>query len=99
MLIHTVIFWLKKGLNEDDRKAFFDGVEKLGLIKSVEHSFIGTPAQTPDRPVVDNTYDCALTVVLSDLKQHDSYQVDPIHLNFIDECAHLWAKVTIYDAD
>ena len=99
MLIHTVIFWLKEGLNEDNRKQFFDGVEKLGLIKSVEHSFIGTPAQTPDRPVVDNTYDCALTVVLSDLKQHDSYQVDPIHLNFIDECAHLWEKVTIYDAD
>ena len=99
MLIHTVIFWLKEGLNEDDRKAFFDGVEKLGLIKSVEHTFIGTPAKTPDRPVVDNTYDCALTVVLSDLEQHDSYQVDPIHLNFINECAHLWEKVTIYDAD
>ena len=32
MLIHTVIFWLKEGLNEDDRKQFFDGVEKLGLI-------------------------------------------------------------------
>jgi hypothetical protein len=48
---------------------------------------------------VDNTYDCALTVVLSDLEQHDSYQVDPIHLNFINECAHLWEKVTIYDAD
>ena len=33
MLIHTVIFWLKEGLNEDDRKQFFDGVEKLGLIE------------------------------------------------------------------
>ena len=33
MLIHTVIFWLKEGLNEDDRKAFFDGVEKLKDVK------------------------------------------------------------------
>ena len=47
MLIHTVIFWLKEDLNEKDRKKFFEGVQKLGLIKSVEKTFIGTPAQTP----------------------------------------------------
>lgn len=99
MLVHTVIFWLKEGLKEEDRNKFFKGVEKLGLIKSVEHSFIGTPADTPDRPVVDNSYDCALTVVLKDLEQHDDYQVDPIHLEFIKDCANLWEKVQIFDAD
>jgi hypothetical protein len=49
--------------------------------------------------VVDDSYDCALTVVLRDLEQHDAYQADPIHLTFIKECAHLWEKVQIYDAD
>jgi hypothetical protein len=99
MLVHTVIFWLKKDLDEKDRKTFFKGVENLGLIKSVEHTFIGTPAKTPDRPVVDSSYDCALTVVLKNLDDHDLYQEDPIHLNFIRECSHLWKKVQIFDAD
>ena len=99
MLIHTVIFWLKEDLNEKDRKKFFEGVQKLGLIKSVEKTFIGTPAQTPDRPVVDNSYDCALTVVLNNLEEHDQYQDDPIHLEFIKNCSHLWEKVKIFDAD
>ena len=99
MLIHTVIFWLKEGLNDEERNKFFKGVETLGLIKSVEHTFIWTPADTPERPVVDNSYDCALTVVIRDLEQHDDYQVDPIHLEFIKECAHLWQKVQIFDAD
>jgi len=99
MLIHTVIFWLKKSLNTEDRSQFFQGVEKLGEIQCVEHNFIGTPANTTKRPVVDDTYDCALTVVLKDLKDHDLYQVDPIHLKFIKECSHLWEKVQIFDAD
>ena len=73
MLIHSVLFWLKENLSEEDRSAFFDGVAKLGKIESVEHSFIGTPADTPNRPVVDDSYDCALTVVLRDLEQHDAY--------------------------
>jgi hypothetical protein len=99
MLIHTVIFWLKKNLSSEDRSQFFQGVEKLRDIQSVKHNFIGSPASTAKRPVVDDTYDCALTVVLKDLKDHDSYQVDPIHLNFIKECSHLWEKVQIFDAD
>mgnify|MGYP006094162621 FL=1 len=99
MLIHSVLFWLKDHLSEEDRSNFFKGVEKLGTIKSVKHNFIGTPANTAKRPVVDDTYDCALTVVLKDLEQHDAYQVDPIHLGFIKDCAHLWEKVQIFDAD
>lgn len=99
MLIHTVIFWLKDNLNDGDRSKFFNGVERLGTIKSVEHNFIGTPANTAKRPVVDDSYDCALTVVLKSLEQHDAYQVDPIHLEFIKDCAHLWEKVQIFDAD
>ena len=30
MLIHTVIFWLKEGLNDEDRAKFFNGVRSLG---------------------------------------------------------------------
>lgn len=99
MLTHTVIFWLKEGLTQEDRDLFFDEVKALTTIDSVENGFLGTPASTPKRPVVDDSYDCALSVALKDLDAHDHYQADPIHLAFIEKCRHLWEKVIIYDAD
>ena len=99
MLTHTVIFWLKEGLTQEDRELFFDGVKTLTTIDSVERSFIGTPASTLKRPVVDDSYDCTLSVGLKNVDAHDLYQTDPIHLAFIEKCRHLWEKVIIYDAD
>ncbi len=99
MLTHTVIFWLKEGLSEEDKNLFFEGARSLTTIDSVMQSSIGTPADTPVRPVVDSSYDCALSVVLEDMTAHDLYQADPVHLAFIEKCAHLWDKVVIYDFD
>ena len=99
MLTHTVIFWLKENLTEEDKGLFFDGVRTLLTIESVETGYLGTPAQTPDRPVVDSSFGCSLTIVLPDLEAHDLYQADPIHLAFVEKCGHLWDRVIIYDAD
>ena len=99
MLFHTVIFWLKKNLTSEEKDFFFTEVKRLGEIPSVENFLIGTPANTTKRPVIDDSYDCYLTVVLKDLLAHDQYQEDPIHLDFIDKCKNLWEKVVIYDAD
>lgn len=98
MLTHTVIFWLKEGLTQEDKDLFFEGAKTLSTIESVEQSYMGTPADTPKRPVVDDSYDCAITVCLPDLAAHDLYQADPIHLAFIEKCGHLWERVVIYDA-
>ena len=67
MLFHTVIFWLKKSLTSEEKDFFFTEVKKLGEIPSVENFLIGTPANTTKRPVIDDSYDCYLTVVLKDL--------------------------------
>lgn len=99
MLVHTVVFWLKDNLSSSDREFFFSEVKTLGAISSVKEFHIGTPASTPDRPVVENSYHCSLSVVLKDLAAHDQYQEDPIHLAFIEKCKDLWDKVIIYDAD
>ena len=71
----------------------------MGEISSVENFHPRTPAATPKRPVVEDSYDFAVTVVLSDMVAHDDYQADPIHLEFIDNCKDLWERVVIYDAD
>jgi hypothetical protein len=99
MLVHTVFFWLKPDLNEEEKAQFQAGVESLATIESMEQVLIGTPANTTKRPVIDDSYDCALTVILGDIDAHDLYQEDPIHLKFVEECAHLWEKAKIYDAD
>tara|TARA_A200000159_G_C7165281_1_gene273057 strand:- start:53 stop:352 length:300 start_codon:yes stop_codon:yes gene_type:complete len=99
MLTHTVIFWLKKDLSEDQKVVFTNEVKTLGEIPSVESFHLGTPAPTPKRPVIEDSYDYAITVVLKDMNAHDDYQMDPIHLDFIDKCKDMWERVVIYDAD
>ncbi|MFP6888053.1 MAG: Dabb family protein, partial [Opitutales bacterium] len=99
MLVHTVYFWLKPDLSEEDRANFQAGVESLATIASTGQVLIGTPADTVKRPVIDDSYDCALTVILTDIHAHDLYQDDPIHHKFVAECADLWNRVQVYDAD
>ena len=99
MLIHTVIFWLKKDLTVDQRNIFANEVRTLGEISSVESFHLGTPAPTTKRPVIEDSYDFAITVVMKDMDAHDHYQADPIHLEFIDKCKIMWERVVIYDAD
>lgn len=99
MLVHTVLFWLKKDLDAAQVADFRKGVESLQSIASAEAAYIGTPADTPERPVIDTSYDICLTVLLKDIPSHDAYQADPIHLEFIEIYKSFWTEVKIYDAD
>lgn len=99
MLIHTVLFWLKKDLTDEDLTLFEQKLRALEKISSIEQMFLGRPSSTTKRPVIDDTYDFCLTVALKDLTAHDVYQEDPLHLAFIENCSHMWERVKIYDAD
>lgn len=98
MLVHTVYFWLKPDLTETQRADFRGGVESLVGIKAAEKVYVGSPAKTAKRPVVDDSYAVALTVVCQDVAAHDAYQVDPIHLKFVEQFKTFWTRVQIYDA-
>ena len=99
MFIHTVYFWLKRELTDEQRKTFLEeGVNSLKNIESTTAVYTGVPANT-DRPVIDKSYDVGLTVVLQDLAAHDAYQEDQIHLDFIARFKDYWIKVQIYDAE
>jgi hypothetical protein len=97
MFIHSVYFWLKPGLTEEQRAKFWESARSLTTIESVRHGFVGVPAAT-DRPVIDRSYSCALIVAFDDDEGHDVYQKHPVHDKFRDECAPFWSKVLIYDA-
>ncbi len=99
MLVHSVLFWLKPDLTPAQRDEFVRGVESLRGIKAVSSVYIGKPAATEKRPVIDDSYSYALTVLFKDVAAHDAYQVDPVHLAFVNNCKPFWTRVQIYDAE
>ncbi len=98
MLIHAVYFWLKPGLAAGEVQRFARGLRSLAAIGTVQRAFVGTPAATVERGVVDASYSYALTVFFADVAAHDAYQVDPLHARFLAECSSLWREVRVYDA-
>lgn len=99
MLVHTVVFWLRKDLSPAEREAFrFEGLESLRQIASVSQYFIGVPAPIPPRPVVDASYTFSLTAIFADVAGHDAYQIHPVHRAFVDRFKSFWERVQIYDA-
>ena len=99
MLVHTVFFWLKPELTAEQRADFRRGVESLATISATEKVYVGTPAGVPDRPIMDKTFAVGLTVICKDVAAHNAYQVDPIHLAFIERFRPYWSRVQIYDAE
>ena len=100
MLVHTVLFWLRKDLQNDSATQFQAGLETLKTIESADAVYIGRPANTEPRPgVIISSYDFCLTVIFKNIEAHDVYQVDPVHKAFIETYSSYWEKVSVYDAD
>lgn len=99
MLVHTVYFWLKPELTDAQRADFRRATEGLVKCKGVEQLFVGKPAATGKRAIIDDSYTFALTVICKDIAGHDAYQVDPLHDDFRNTYKPFWTRVQIYDAD
>lgn len=94
--IHNVFFWLKETVSEPERTNFVKALNELEKIKTVRTLYVGTPAGTP-RTVVDNSYDFALIIHFYNTDDHDAYQVDPLHDDFVATQSKVWKKVQVYD--
>lgn len=95
--IHTVFFWMNENV-VDEQKADFakNGLGELVKVSSIYKSYFGPPAKTP-REVVDSSYDFALICHFKNKEDQDAYQIDPIHLKFIEDYKDLWKEVIVYD--
>lgn len=94
--IHTVYFWMKADLSQENRTAFEKGMEKLATVPSIQTVYWGPPAAT-DRDVIDSSYDYAWITHFANEADHDKYQEDQIHLDFIEASKDWWEKVQVYD--
>ena len=95
---HHVYFWLKDEYRNDvDRAIFEQGLDALFKIGLVAGGRWAVPAKVMIRPVIDQSWDYALTMQFDDIEKHDLYQVDPDHQVFIDTFKAWWSQVQVRD--
>lgn len=97
VFIHHVYFWLNNPESKEDFDKLVAGLRKLSAVKTINSFHIGKPADT-NRDVIDRSYSVSWMLLFKNKADQDSYQVDPIHLKFVEECKHLWKKVTVFDS-
>ncbi len=96
-LVHTVFFWYADDADPARLAEFENDLRELGKVPSISSYYYGPPAATAERGPVDHSYDMAINVFFKDIAAHDAYQVDPIHVGFVEKCKDLWEKVVVYD--
>lgn len=93
-LIHQVFFWLHEGVSVEE---FIHEAKILEDCSTVKQFYIGTPAATESRDVVDSSYSVACTLFFDSVEDEKKYQIDPLHLNFIEKNSNKWSRVVVYD--
>ncbi len=96
IFIHHVFFWLKNPDSRKDYDQLVAGLRKLSGVRTIGEFHIGKPANT-NREVIERSYSLSWFVVFSNAEDQDRYQSDPVHLKFVEECAHLWSRVVVHD--
>nr|WP_299383020.1 Dabb family protein [Allomuricauda sp.] len=95
---HTVYFWFKEPNNSADHDLFEASLKKfLDRSQYAKTNFIGTPP-VATREVVDGSFTYSLIVTFESAEAQEGYQKEQPHLDFIEECKHLWEKVIVYDS-
>ena len=98
VFVHHVYFWLKAPGDPEAREALVAGLRRLTAAPDILWSHIGLPAES-ERGVVDDSYSVSWLVFLADRAAEERYQVDPIHLKFVEDCTPLWERVVVYDTE
>jgi hypothetical protein len=96
-LVHSVYFWLNNDISPKDRHRFFEHLNKLSKIPTVQNFLIGPPANTDKRDIIDNSYDLGIITTFASMADHDAYQVSDIHQALLKMAKPLIAKVNVYD--
>ena len=97
---HHVYFWLKEEhKNAADRASFEQGLDALLKLPGIERGLWGRPAAVMPRPVIDLSWDYALSMTFTSIEAQDAYQVDPDHQVFIDTQKDKWAQVKVMDIE
>ncbi len=96
-IVHHVFFWLNNPDSESDKQELIEGLNSLREIEEVKKLWIGTPASTLEREVVDNSFQVSELMIFENVEAQDAYQAHPVHEAFVENYSHLWERVVVYD--
>lgn len=94
--VHAVYFWLKDDNPELVDDFINNGLPELAKVPSIQSVSWG-PAAGTERAVVDNSYDLAWIVNFANAEDQDAYQVDPLHVEFVEKYKSIFERVQVYD--
>ena len=99
MIVHNVFFSLIDN-SPAARRRLVDACQKYLSGHPGEVYFgAGVVCDALARPVNDRDFDVGLHVVFRTLADHDAYQQDSRHIQFIDENKPNWKKVRVFDSE
>lgn len=98
MLAHNVYFRLKDRSEAACESLLAACRRYLSDHPGVVFFACGTLAEELAREVNDRDFDVALHLVFASKADHDAYQVEPRHKQFIAESRDNWEKVRIFDS-
>lgn len=95
---HHVYFWLKDECKSvADRAVFEQGLASLFDIELVTGGRWAVPAAVMPRPVIDQSWDYAVTMQFASVADQDAYQGHAQHTAFVETFKGWWAKVLVMD--
>ncbi|MEO7414760.1 MAG: Dabb family protein [Opitutaceae bacterium] len=97
-LSHHVFFWLKNPDSKADLEKLLAGIRMLAAIETVKAIQVGVPASTEKRAVVESSYHASELLMFDNVEGQNIYQTHPLHQKFVEDCSHLWDKVTVFDS-
>jgi hypothetical protein len=94
---HVVVVWLKDPGNPAARSRIIDASQVLRSISGVVSLKAGTMMPSK-RPVVDSSFDIALSVTFTDAQAMQHYLTHPTHVQLLEETLKpLVDKIRVYD--
>ncbi len=96
---HVVIVWLNDPDDSEARAALVHASLGFESIDGVEQVLVGGPIES-DRPIVDDSFDLSIVVVLRDRAALETYLAHPDHVRAGREVlAPAAARVLVYDSN
>lgn len=99
MLVHNVFFTLKDDSPSAREHLVAECRKYLSDHAGTVFFGAGPRAEPYQRPVNDQEYHVGLHVIFESREAHDAYQVDPRHLEFIENNKDGWERVRVFDND
>ena len=94
---HVVLCWLKEPGNSGHRRKIIETSETFRKIPGVQTLSVGQVIHS-DRPIVDDSFDVAISITFASKADLQKYISHPIHTEAVDKVLKpLIARITVYD--